>query len=197
MARLMFLLISPLLLYGPNASAQGLQVEAQGGVGYVRDSGEGPSVPAANAAAIVWLTSHTGIGVRFVQGLQDDRYDPPIVSDDRTFLGPGGLQMWSAMFQLRGHKRRVEFNFGVGLGGHLSDDEDVLTGIRRADGTIDPITPELHRLRYSTGGIASEMLIGVRLGGPFHLKSGFTYLLSGDVHPFQPVVALAIKSRGN
>ncbi len=99
------------------------------------------------------------------------------------------------MWSLRGQNRRVEFNVGIGLGGHLSDDKDVLTGIRRADGTIDPITPEVHRLRYSTGGIASELLIGVRLRGPFHLKGGFTHLLSGDVHPFQPVVVLAIKYR--
>ena len=197
MARLVFLLISSLLLYGSHASAQGLQVEAQGSVGYVRDSGEGPSVPALNVAAIVWLTSRVGIGGHVVRGIGNDHFDPPIVNDDRTFLGPGGLRMWAAMFHLRGEQRRVEFNLGVGLGGHSYEDHDVLTGIRRADETIDPITPELHRLRYATGFIASEMLIGIRLVGPVHLKGGFTYGLADDVHPFQPMMLLSIKSRGN
>ena len=194
MVRAACLVIAASLPFGAPAWAQP-ELEIQGGAGYVYDSREGPSSPAINAAMTVWLTTHTGIGVRFVKGLTDDHYDPPIVDDDRTWLGPGGLRMWSGMLQVRGHKGRAEFNFGIGFGAHSSNDEVILTGIRRADGTIDPITPELHRLRYPTGFIALEMLTGIRLGGPFHLKGGFTYLVPFDIQPFQPMIVLAIKPR--
>lgn len=44
------------------AFAQERGIEVQGGAGDVFDSAEGPSVPAANAGVVAWLTRRWGIG---------------------------------------------------------------------------------------------------------------------------------------
>ena len=177
------------------AAAQSPGVELQGGAGYVRDSGEGPSVRTASAGAVLWLTQNVGIGGRFIQGIGNDHFDPAIQAGDRIFFGPGGLRMWTATAQGRWLVHGLEWNLGVGWGGHSYEYQETLTGIRRGDGTIDPITPTPIPQRYGTGFIASEVLVGRRLVGRLHVKGGFTYGLAGDVHPFQPLVVLTVKSR--
>jgi hypothetical protein len=195
MRRFAIVIVMVGVLFSPPALAQTLEVEVQGGAGYVHDSGEGPSVPTVAAGAVLWLTPHVGISGRYARGIGDDHFDPPVSGGDRTFFGPGGLRMWAATIEWRGFQNGFEFNAGLGWGGHSYEYQEILTGIRRAGGSIDPITPKLLRQRYGIGMIASEVLVGHRIVGPFHLKAGFTYGLAGDVHPFQPVVVLSFKAR--
>lgn len=194
MPRIAFVLVLLLVAVISTVTAQTPEVELQVGGGYVRDSGEGPSVPSATAGAVLWLAQHVGIGGRFVQGIGNDHFDPPVQGGDRIFLGPGGLRLWTATVQGRWFTHGIELNLGIGWGGHSYEHQEILTGIRRADGRIDPITPMLLSQRYGVGFIASEVLIGRRLVGPFHVKGGFTYGLAGDVHPFQPLVLFSVKA---
>ena len=82
---------------------------------------------------------------------------------------------------------------GRGLGRHTYEYQQILTGIRRNDDRIDPIPPMLRRDDYGIEFIATEVLVGRRLFGPLHVKGGFTWGLTGDVHPFQPLILLAWK----
>ena len=102
--------------------------------------------------------------------------------------------MWTATVQGRWLANGIELNVGIGWGGHSYEYQELLTGIRRGDGRIDPITPVPIPQRYGIGLIASEVLIGRRLVGPFHVKGGFTYGLAGDVQPFQPLVLVSVKA---
>jgi hypothetical protein len=188
--------VSAMLLFHADASAQERGIELQAGAGYVRDSGEGPSVPAVNAGVVAWLTSGWGVGVRVTKGLGDEHFDPVVDGGDRIFLGPADLPAWAVTSQWRGFAGGTEVNAGVGFGGHGYRYEEILTGIRRGDaegGRIDPTPPRFVRLRSGTGFIALDLLIGRRLRGPLHVKGGFTYGLAGDLHPFQPLVMLVWK----
>jgi hypothetical protein len=91
------------------------------------------------------------------------------LTDDR---GTGDLRIWALTSQWRGLARGTEVNFGLGVGS---------SGWRRM------------RLRSGVGFIAIDLLVGRHLAGPFHVKGGFTYGLTGDSHPFQPVVLIAWK----
>ena len=184
-----------LILCGSSAAAQTPELEVQVGAGYVGDSGEGPSVPTASAGAILWLTRNVGIAGRLLTGIGDDHFEPPTSGGDRTFLGPGSLRLWTATVEGRWSIQGIELNVGLGWGGHSYEYKEILTGIRRADGSIDPITPMPIHQRYRIGLIASEVFVGRPLGGAFHVKAGFTYGLAGDVRPFQPLVLLAVKTR--
>jgi hypothetical protein len=128
-------------------------------------------------------------------GIGNDHFDPPSQAGDRIFYGPGGVRMWAVTVQGRGVSHGIELNLGAGWGGHSYEYQETLTGIRRADGSIDPITPRPIAQRYDIGFIAFEALIGRRLVGPLHVKGGFTYGLTGDIHPFQPLVLLSLKAR--
>ena len=155
-----------------------------------------PSTPASSDGS-------RGAGVsayRLTKGIGDDHFDPPIDAGDRTFFGPGDLRMWAVTSQWRGVERGIEVNFGVGVGGHGSRDEQLITGIRRGgvgdeDEVIDPIAPLYIRQRTGSGFIALDLLVGRRLFGPLHVKGGFTYGLAGDLHPFQPVLVFALSRR--
>lgn len=197
MPRSSVLTLSAVMLFAVNTLAQERGIELQGGAGYVYDSGEGPSVPAASTGVVGWITPGWGLGVRLTHGLTDDHFDPPVEGGDRTFFGPGDLRMWSVTSQWRGVARGTEVNLGLGVGGHGYRYEEILTGIRRAtdddEDHIDPIIPRLIRMRSSSGFIAFELFVGRHLFGPLHLKGGFTYGLAGDLHPFQQVVIFAFK----
>jgi hypothetical protein len=182
------------LLFYTAAFAEERGVELQGGAGYVVDSGEGPSVPAVTAGVVAWITRGWGIGVRLTEGLSDDHYDPPHEGGDRLFYGPGDLRMWTITSEWRAIARGTEVNIGVGVGGHGFRYTEILTGIRRGDGEgerIDPIPPQLVRSRSGSALIAFDLLIGRRLFGAVHMKAGFTYALSGDIHPFHPLVLVS------
>jgi len=190
------LVLFAVLFLSSNAAAQERGIELQGGLGYVYDSGEGPSVPAVNLGVVGWITPGWGVGVRLTEGTVDDHYDPPHDAGDRIFLGPGDLRIWAVTSQWRGIARGTEVNIGVGVGGHGYRYKEILTGIRRGsaegeDERIDPVRPQLLTSRSGSGFIALDLLIGRRLFGPLHVKGGFTYGLSGDLHPFQPVVIFA------
>ncbi len=199
MPRLAVLAMSVLTFFHADAFAQERGVELQGGVGYVHDSGEGPSVPAVSTSVVGWITQGWGVGVRLTKGIRDDHFDPPIDAGDRTFFGPGDLRMWAVTSQWRGVSRGTELNFGVGVGGHGYRYEQLITGIRRGGDEeghperIDSITPRLSRMRSGSGFIAFDLLVGRRVFGPVHVKGGFTYGLAGDLHPFQPVIVIAFK----
>jgi hypothetical protein len=178
MLRLCVIVMPALMFFDAAAFAQARGVELQGGAGYVRDSGEGPSVPAVNAGVVAWITRGWGIGARLTEGLTDDHYDPPRDGGDRLFYGPGDLRMWTVTSQWRAIARGTEVNIGVGVGGHGYRYTEILTGIRRGDEDeerIDPIPPQLIRMRSGSGFIAFDLLVGRRLAGPVHVKAGFTY----------------------
>ena len=196
MLRLSVLLLPSLMVFHTAAIAQERGIEFQGGAGYVHDSGEGPSVPAVNAGVIAWITRGWGMGLRLTEGLRNDHYDPPHDGGDRLFFGPGDLRMWSVTSQWRGTARGTEVNVGVGIGGHGYRYTEILTGIRRGpvdDDRIDPIPPQLIRTRSGSAFIAFDLLVGRRLFGTVHVKGGFTYALSGDLHPVQPLLVFAWK----
>lgn len=196
MRQLSLAVAAAMLLFPTNASAQERGIELQGGAGYVRDSGEGPSVRAVSAGVVAWLTSGWGIGARLTKGLGHDHFDPVADRGDRVFLGPADLRAWAVTSQWRAFTGRTEVNVGLGFGGHGYRYEEILTGIRRGDaedGRIDPIPPRLVRRRSGSGFLALDFLLGRHLHGPLHVKGGFTYGIAGDVHPFQPMVMLVWK----
>ena len=164
-------------LWPCNTFAQERGIELQAGAGYVFDSGEGPSVPAATVGAIGWITRGWGMGVRLSEGLRLDRYDHRIESSLGADVGQGDLRMWSLISQWRWFAGATEVNAGVGAGGH---GYRVLVNGERLVGS-----------RRGSGFVALELMAGRRLRGPWHVKGGFTYGLAGDLHPFQPVVMLA------
>lgn len=101
MRRLCVCVVPAMLLFHTPAFAQERGIELQGGAGYVFDSGEGPSVPAVNAAALAWLTRGWGMGVRLAEGLAD----------------PGDhLRIWALTSQWRWFGRGTEVNLGLGIG---------------------------------------------------------------------------------
>ena len=194
MPKLCVLVMPALMFFHTAAFAQDRGIELQGGSGYVLDSGEGPSVPAVTAGVVAWITRGWGVGVRLTEGLTDDHYDPPQDAGDRLFYGAGDLRMWTITSQWRRIARGTEVNIGVGVGGHGYRYEEILTGIRRGgfdDERIDPIPPQLIRMRSGSGFIAFDLLVGRRLAGPVHVKGGFTYGLAGDIHPFHPLLLVA------
>jgi hypothetical protein len=79
--------------------------------------------------------------------------------------------------------------------GHTYEYQEIVRGVWRADGTLAPLTPRLIVESAATGSIASEFLIGKKLAGPVHMKMGFTYALTDDVHPLQPLVLVVVKAR--
>lgn len=195
MPRLAFVLVLVLIPGISPATAQTPELELQGGAGYVWDSGEGPSVPSVTTGVVVWLTSHVGIAGRLVWGIGNDHYDPPIESEARIFFGPGSPRMWTATVQRRWFTHGTELSVGVGWFGHSYEYQEIVTGILRADWSVEPLTPMLIKERSPTGSIASEFLIGRRLAGSVHIKGGFTYGLADDIHPFQPLVLFIVKAR--
>jgi hypothetical protein len=170
--------ISLLTLFGAGLSAQERGIELQGGIGYLRDSGEGPSLPAVSAGVVGWIARSWGFGVRLSKGLGVDRLEPPIDAGDRTAPGRGDLRMWAVTSQWRGFARGTEVNVGVGAGAHGYQQEDIITGATRGS-------------RSGSGLIALDLLVGRRVAGPLHVKGGFTYGWAGDQHPFQPVLIFA------
>ena len=175
------LLIVCACLLRSDAFAQERGIELQAVAGYVFDSGEGPSVPAATFGAIGWITRGWGMGVRLSEGLRVDRYDRSIESALGAVVGDGDLRMWSLISQWRWFAGATELNAAVGAGGH---GYRVLVNGERLVGS-----------RRGSGFIALELMAGRRLRGPLHVKGGFTYGLAGDLHPFQPVVLLAFVPR--
>ena len=103
MRKLCVFVVPAMLLFHTSAFAQERGIEFQGGAGYVVDSGEGPSVPAVNAAAVAWLTRGWGLGARLAEGLTDDR---------RT----RDLRIWALTSQWRWFGQGTEVNLGLGIG---------------------------------------------------------------------------------
>src|SRR5687767_12624169 len=101
MAKAAVVIMSACLLFHTHALAQERGIELQGGVGYVFESGEGPSVPAVNAGVVGWLTRRWGVGARLTEGLTVDR--PDSIADDHgnILLGKGDLRMWAITSQWR------------------------------------------------------------------------------------------------
>jgi hypothetical protein len=180
--------------YAPPAQSVGLELQAGGG--YVHDSGEGPSQGAVEVGAVFWLTSHTGVGSSFVKGIGDDHFQPPEHAGDRIFLGPGGLRQTTFTVQFRGvDELGLEWNFGIGIGSVSYEYQQILTGIRRANGEIDPVTPTLLRDRSGVESIPIEVLAGHHIRGPLGVKAGFTYHLTGDMHPFNARLLASVSFR--
>jgi hypothetical protein len=172
MPKLSVFMMPALMFIHTAAFAQDRGIELQGGVGYVLDSGEGPSVPAVNAAAVAWLTRGWGVGARLTEGLTDD--------DIGQSFAPGDLRIWAITSQWRWTPRAFEVNAGIGAGGHGYRFKSIQTGERT-------------RSRNGSGFVALDLLVGHHLAGPVHIKGGFTFGLSGDLFPFQPVVLFAFK----
>jgi hypothetical protein len=103
MQKLCVCVVAAMLFYTP-VFAQDRGIELQGGGGYVFDSGEGPSVPALNGAAIAWLTRGWGLGARLTEGVTSDQ-------------GNGDLRIWALTSQWRWFGGGTEVNLGVGVGG--------------------------------------------------------------------------------
>ena len=103
MSRPCVFVLPVMMLFHSPALAQGRGIELQGGAGYVFDSAEGPSVPAVNAGAAVWLARRWGLGARLTEGLTHDR-------DARD------LRIWALTSQWRWFGRGTEVNLGLGIG---------------------------------------------------------------------------------
>ena len=168
------------LLMCATAFAQERGIELQTGAGYVFDSAEGPSVPAANAAVAVWLTRRWGIGARLAEGLTDERLDLPPDEFGNVLRAVGDLRVWALTSQWRWFARGVEVNAGVGVGS---------SGFRFKSDRAGQRTTR----RSGVGFLALDLLVGRRIAGPIHLKGGFKYGLMDDSHPFQPVVMIALR----
>ena len=107
MMRRFVLMTLPLMLFPAIAVAQDRGVELHAGAGYVFDSGEGPSVPAATVGATGWITRRWGIGVRLSEGVRDE-------VDAGVALGD--LRVWALTSQWRWFPGGTEINAGVGAG---------------------------------------------------------------------------------
>jgi hypothetical protein len=174
--------------------AQHVGLELQLGPGYIYDSGEGPSTPTMNVGAIFWFANHIGLGGRFTLGMRDDHFQPPQQADDRTFLGPGSARQAAFTFQFRSFQgHAAELNLGLGFSQVAYQDETILIGIRRSTGEIEAISPQTVREQISTEAIRTEVFIGRNFTEHINLKGGFTFDLTGDVHPFQPMVLLGFR----
>lgn len=186
-----------LLLVSSSSSAfaqQASVAEIQIGGGYVHDSGEGPSVEAVNLGAVFWLTRNLGVGGRFTSGIRDDHFNPPRDAGDRTFLGLGSLRHTAVTIELRGFEEHgIELNIGLGFSNLSFEDQTIITGVRLANGEIVPRVPVLTKERIGTGAIRTEFLVGHPLKGSIGMKGGFILDLTGDTHPFQPVVLLTLQ----
>ena len=169
-----------MLLVHAIAFAQERGIEVQGGAGYVFDSAEGPSVPAANAAVVAWLTRGWGIGVRLAEGLTDEPFGLTADGVDSGLRAVGDLRVWALTSQWRWFARGVEVNAGVGVGS---------SGFRYKTDRAGQRTTT----RSGVGFVAFDFLVGRHIAGPVHLKGGFNYGLMDDSHPFQPVVLIALR----
>jgi hypothetical protein len=174
MSRLSRLVLPAVMVCHVDVFAQERGVEVHGGLGYVIDAGQGPSVPAVNAGAVVWMTPRWGAGVRLMEGIGNDDFDEPI----GTTLGVGGLRMWTVTSQWRWFARGTEVNVALGGGSHAYRFHHA--------GTSQPTGD-----RSGSGFVAIDLLVGRRLHGSLHVKGGFTYGLGWDLHPFQPVLLFA------
>lgn len=115
MRQLSLAVAAAMLLFHTNASAQERGIELQGSDGYVRDSGEGPSVRAVSAGVVAWLTSGWGVGARVTRGLGHDHFDPVEDGGDRVFLGPADLRVWAVTSQWRAFTGRTGVNVAPDL----------------------------------------------------------------------------------
>lgn len=191
MSRLCVFVLSAMMILSTDVFAQERGIELQAGGGYAYDSGEAPSVPAVNVGVVAWLTPTWGIGARITEGIGSDYYDAPHVDDFNTFLGKADLHIWTLTSQWRQRVGTFELNFGAGVGGLGFRNHWTVTGIPRGGGRIEPTPPQLVTDRSGVGFIALDLLVGRRLAGSIHLKGGFTYSLSDDARPFQPLLVFA------
>jgi len=186
-------------LVGPLSAADRLELQA--GPGYARGGGSedpGPSLATVNLGAAFWFTDRWGIAVRHVEGPGEDLYDPPIVSPDRTFLGPADLSNGTVIERIflghanlsyntvtaryrRSLPRLLELNLGFGLmfGG-------------RFDTVMDILTPSGQWVRgeaqTSFLGLSVELLVGKKLTRHFGIKAGVTQDFNFETNNLQPVV---------
>ena len=172
MPRLSVVVLPALMLLYTTTLAQERGIELQGGIGYVHDSDERPSVPAVNAGVVGWVTGGWGVGVRLTEGLTDDEIRQSVV--------PGDLRLWAVTSQWRWIAHGTEVNAGVGGGRHSYRFKNTETGQRASS-------------RTGSGFLALDLLVGRHVAGPLHVKGGFTFGLGRDLFPFQPVVMLAFK----
>ena len=90
-------------------------IELEGGGGYVFGGGSenpGPSLPTLDAAIVVWPGKRWGLAARVVRGPGEDLHTP-VESLDRTFLGSGHLQYWTATLR---HRRLLRADLGLEIG---------------------------------------------------------------------------------
>ena len=178
MPRIAVFLIATVLFFHTRAFAQERGIEVQAGGGYVFDSAEGPSVPAANAGIVAWLTHGWGIGVRLAEGLTDGRAYRAADEDEDVVRRVGDLRIWALTSQWRWFAGATEVNAGVGVGSSGWRAKYTRAGVRTTN-------------RSGVGFLALDLLVGRRIAGPVHLKGGFNWGLMDDSHPFQPVVMVA------
>jgi hypothetical protein len=191
MHRCYAVVLSVVVLFPGVAAAQsGVQLEGYAGPAYVQDSGEGSSGVALTLGGVVWLSSTVGVGANMTVDVREN-HRPSTVAGDRTFLAPANARQSAVVVQFRTVEQGTEVGFGVGLS-HLSyDDRTIVTGIRRADGSIDPTSPRVLLERTGTEAIRMQLLIGRPVTRHVKVAGGFTYDVAGDIHPFVPMFVVS------
>ena len=117
--------------------------------------------------------------LRRVAGPGEDLYTPPVEIPDRTFLGVGHLQYWTATARYRRSISRelgLEIDFGMMFGERF--------------GTIEMFRDPPRRVSVPNGpasGLSLEALVTRRLARHFAVKAGVTYDFVVETNHFQPV----------